>query len=61
MSPNKIVNISHGGHYIRPYVHKEYIHSMNDGSILTKDKLHEQLTQLKSLDNQWNRKVYVYT
>jgi len=59
MSPNKIVNISHGGHYIRPYVHKECIHSMKDGKILTKEKLHEQLIQLKSIDNQWNQNVYV--
>jgi phenylacetate-coenzyme A ligase PaaK-like adenylate-forming protein len=59
MSPNKIVNISHGGYYIRPYVHREYIHSMNDGKILTKEKLHEQLIQLKSIDNQWNQSVYV--
>jgi phenylacetate-coenzyme A ligase PaaK-like adenylate-forming protein len=59
LSPNKIVNISHGGYYIRPYVHREYIHSMNDGTILTKKKLHEQLIQLKSIDNQWNQSVYV--
>jgi phenylacetate-coenzyme A ligase PaaK-like adenylate-forming protein len=59
MSPNKIVNISHGGCYIRPYVHREYIHSMNDGKILTKEKLHEQLIELKSRDNQWNQSVYV--
>lgn len=59
MSPNKIVNISHGGYYIRPYVHQEFIHSMNDGTILTKDKLHEQLIQLKSIDNQWNKSVYL--
>lgn len=59
MSPNKIVNISHGGYYIRPYVHQEYIHQMNDGNILTKETLHKQLSELKFLDNQWNQSVYV--
>ncbi|CAF4701857.1 unnamed protein product, partial [Rotaria sp. Silwood2] len=49
LSPNKIVNISNGGYFIHPYVHQEYIHSMNDGSILTKEKLHEQLIELKSI------------
>ncbi|CAF1343522.1 unnamed protein product [Rotaria sp. Silwood1] len=59
MSPNKIVNISNGGYFIRPYVHREYIHSMEDGSILNKEKLHEQLVELKSIDNQWNKSVYL--
>ncbi|CAF3775099.1 unnamed protein product [Rotaria sp. Silwood1] len=59
MSPNKIVNISNGGYFIRPYVHREYIHSMKDGSILNKEKLHEQLIELKSIDNQWNKSVYL--
>jgi phenylacetate-CoA ligase len=60
MSSNKIVNISHGGSYIRPYVHQEYIHSTNNNqNILTKEKLHEQLTQLKSFDNRWNQNVYI--
>ncbi|CAF3459328.1 unnamed protein product [Rotaria socialis] len=59
ISPNKIVNISHGGNYIRPYIHHEHIHSMNDKSILTKEKLHEQLVALKSIDNRWNQNVYV--
>ncbi|CAF3317996.1 unnamed protein product [Rotaria sp. Silwood2] len=32
---------------------------MNDGSILTKEKLHEQLIELKSIDKQWNQSVYI--
>jgi phenylacetate-coenzyme A ligase PaaK-like adenylate-forming protein len=59
VSPNKIVNISCGGYYIRPYVHREHIHSMKTGSILTKENLHKQLIELKSNDNQWNQSVYV--
>ncbi|CAF4651037.1 unnamed protein product [Rotaria sp. Silwood1] len=59
ISSNKIVNISNRGYFIRPYVHQEYIHSMKDGSILTKEKLHEQLIELKSIDKQWNQNIYV--
>ncbi|CAF1280194.1 unnamed protein product [Rotaria sordida] len=59
LSPNKIVNISNRGYFIRPYVHREYIHSMNDRSILTKEKVHEQLIELKSIDNQWNQSAYI--
>ncbi|UJR35039.1 hypothetical protein I4U23_027815 [Adineta vaga] len=59
MAPNKIVNISRGGYYIRPYVHQQLIHTMNDGSILIKENLHEQLTQTKLYDNQWNQSVYI--
>ncbi|CAF4233287.1 unnamed protein product, partial [Adineta steineri] len=59
MAPNKIVNISRGGYYILPFVHQQYIHSMNDKSILTKEKLHEQLIELKTTDKYWNQSVYL--
>ncbi|CAF3283702.1 unnamed protein product [Rotaria sp. Silwood2] len=59
MSSKKIVHISNEGYFIRPYVHQEYIHSMKDGNILTNEKLHEQLIELKPIDNQWNQSVYV--
>ncbi|CAF1527997.1 unnamed protein product, partial [Adineta steineri] len=59
MAPNKIVNISRGGHYILPFVHQQYIHCMNDKSILTKEKLHEQLLELKTTDKYWNQSVYL--
>ena len=59
LSPNKIVNISHGGFYIRPYVHQHLIHSLPNETILTKDRLHEQLIQWKILDDRWNKNVYV--
>ena len=57
ISPNDIVNISDGGFYIRPYVHRAEIHS--NRTILTKDELHEQLLRNQSIDSQWNRSVYV--
>ncbi|CAF4185696.1 unnamed protein product [Adineta steineri] len=59
MAPNKIVNISRGGHYIRPYVHQQSIHSIKNGNILTKEKLHEQLLELKTTDKYWNHSVYL--
>ena len=59
MSTKKIVNISHGGHYIRPYVHRGQLHSSNTGHVLTKDQLHEQILSLKCIDSQWNKNVYL--
>ncbi|CAF1010630.1 unnamed protein product [Adineta ricciae] len=59
MAEKKIVNISRGGHYIRPYVHQQSVHSMKNGDILSKEVLHEQLIKMKLFDNQWNRSVYI--
>ena len=59
LSTNKIVNISHGGFYIRPYIHRQLIHSsMSNQTILSKDQLHQQLIHWKILDNRWNKNIY---
>lgn len=59
ISPNEIVNISDGGFSIRPYAHRHHLHSNENGDILSKEQLHQQLVQMKSLDRQWNRSVYI--
>lgn len=59
LSPNKIVNICHGGSFIRPYVSRRHIHCSKDGEILTKTELHNQLETIKSSHKHWNRNVYI--
>lgn len=59
MSSKKIVNISHGGAYVRCYVPRRYQHLAEDRSILTKKELHEQLMTMKYRDPLWNEQIYL--
>ncbi|CAF3704322.1 unnamed protein product [Rotaria sp. Silwood1] len=59
LSPNKIVNISNGGYFIRPFVHRRYVHCSEQSEILTKAKLHEQLEMSRLTQPYWNRNVYL--
>ena len=59
LSPNKIVHISTGGYFIRPFVHRRYVHCSEQSKILTKTELHEQLELFKWAHQHWNRSVYV--
>ena len=59
MSSQKIVNICHGGAFARCFIPREHRLAGPDGSLLKKDELHRQLLELKSVDPEWNRGVYV--
>ena len=59
MSPQKIVNISHGGSFSRCFIPVEHQHRPADGHLLSKEELHRQLLASKSLDPEWNRHVYL--
>jgi len=59
LSKSNVVNISHGGAFIRCIFPPEYQHRSKMGSILTKAELDEQLIERKSVDPQWNKNVYL--
>ncbi|CAF1088168.1 unnamed protein product [Rotaria sordida] len=59
LSPNKIVNICHGGYFIRPFIHRRYVYCSEQDEILTKTKLHEQLALSRLTHSHWNRNVYL--
>ncbi|CAF4199459.1 unnamed protein product [Rotaria sp. Silwood2] len=59
LSSNKIVNICHGGYFIRPFVHRRHIHCSEQGEILTKAELHKQLKLSRLNQPHWNRNVYL--
>lgn len=59
LSPQKVVTVSHGGYFIRPYVHRAQVFSTKDASVLSKAELSKELSELRSTDNRWNQNVYV--
>jgi phenylacetate-coenzyme A ligase PaaK-like adenylate-forming protein len=59
LSQNKIVHICNGGYYIRPFVHRRYVHRSEQNKILTKTELHKQLELSRWSHQHWNRGVYV--